>query len=142
MDLRPLGRPPILPPPTMLYRGPCEGGSLCSQPLTIQQRTDHFCHRGNRGGSLPDRQVRTADQRKAKWEYRVAIGKQDALGGPEDRQGFSQQDDKLSVEVIRAACVAHTSRMTHYTCARLGRVEEISWGLTWISSDRTNQGKD
>jgi hypothetical protein len=109
--------------------------------MTIQQRTDHCCHRGRRGGYLPDRQVRTADQKRAKGEYMVAIGKQDALGGPEGRQVFSQEDDKLSVDVIRPACIAHTTRMTHYTCARLGRVDEVSWGLTWISPDRTNQGE-
>lgn len=117
VDLRRLGGPPNLSLPATSYPGPRGGESPCSQPwTTIQQRTAHSCHRDNRGGSLPDMQVRTADQRKAKGEHRVAIRKQGALGNPGgDRQGFAQEDSKLSVEVIRVPCFARHDSL--YMCS-------------------------
>lgn len=107
--------------------------------MAIQQRTGRSCHLDDQTGSLSDRQVRNADQRKTKGEHMAATGKQGAVGSPEGgRQGLARQDSKLSIPVIRVPCFVHTTSMTHHTCARLScTVDEVSWGLSCVNSNRT-----
>ena len=77
----------------------------------ILRRTGHFYRPGNRARSLPDGQIRTADQKQGKVECMVSIGKLDALGSPVgDRQGLAQEGGKLPVAVIRA-------RVSRMSCA-------------------------